>query len=71
MTNRTETAIENGHKITEAMIAEDLNSGNWEALYFATEDQINSLIDSGKIDEDFYSRHQDYREEMRCMMAEL
>ena len=52
-------------------IASKLNNGDWEPLYFATEKQIDTLIAQGKIDEAFYSRHQDYQEEMRCMMAEF
>ncbi len=52
-------------------IATSLNAGNWEPLYTATEEQIMQLTAEGKIDEDFYSRHQDYQEEMRCMMAEF
>ena len=31
---------------------------------------VDSLIEQGKIDEDFYSRHQDYQEEVRCMMGD-
>lgn len=71
MTNHVETAIDNGHAIQLGDIEADLNSGNWDALYFATESQISKLIEAGRIDEDFASRHQEYREEMRCMMEEL
>tara|TARA_R100001377_G_C3140719_1_gene92574 strand:- start:258 stop:446 length:189 start_codon:yes stop_codon:yes gene_type:complete len=52
-------------------IASKLNNGDWEPLYFATEKQIDTLIEAGKINEEFYSRHQDYQEEMRGMMAEM
>ena len=51
-------------------IATKLNNGDWEPLYFATEKQIDTLIEQGKIDEDFYCRHQDYQEEVRCMMGD-
>ena len=54
----------------EKEIATQLNAGDWEPLYTATEDQISNLIDEGEISEDFYSRHQEYSEEMRCMMAD-
>jgi hypothetical protein len=63
--------IESGLKPTMNDIAIDLNSGDWDALYFATEKQINKLIDEGKISEDFSSRYEDYQEEMRCMTAEF
>jgi len=45
-----------------------LNNGDWDALYYATEEQVARLIDSGRISEDFFSRHQDYQEEMRVVM---
>jgi len=70
MTNLVEQLIEQQKPITLVAIATDLNSGNWEALYFATEKQIDKLIDTNRIDEDFGSRHQDYQEEMRCLRAE-
>lgn len=69
--NRVNTKIENGKPFTLADIKADLLSGNWDPLYYATEAQINTLIDRGDIDEDFSSRHQDYQEEMRCMKAEF
>ena len=56
-------------RITLADIESDLNTGNWDALYFVTEKQIDRLIETGRIDEDFSSRHQDYAEEMRCLIA--
>ena len=55
--------------LTLNKIVHDLTvAHNWECLYLASEEQICKLIDQGKIDEDFFSRHQDYQEEMRCMM---
>jgi len=60
-TNRCESAIDAGRNITLSDIRTDLNSGNWDALYFASEAQI---------DEDFGSRYQDYQEELRCMLGE-
>ena len=67
----TETQIENGQPITLDAIATDLNSGQWDALYYATEAQIVALIDAGRICEDFVPRHQDYQEEMRVMMNQV
>ena len=64
----TETQIDNGQPVTLDAIAADLNGGEWDALYYATEEQIVALIDAGRISEDFFSRHQDYQEEMRVMM---
>jgi hypothetical protein len=68
--SKVEQLVENSKPVTLDAIESDLNNNCWDALYFATEEQISSLIDSGKIDEDFYSRHQDYQEEMRCLRAE-
>jgi len=51
-------------------IASRLNNGDWEPLYFATQKQIDTLINQGKIDEEFFTRHQDYQEEVRCMMGD-
>ena len=70
MTNLVETKIEAGQEFTSDDVATDLNSGNWDALYFAKERMILDLIEANRIDEDFYSRHQEYQEEMRIMVAE-
>lgn len=67
----TDAKVEAGKKITLDDIKTDLNNGQWDALYYATEEQISTLIDRGDICEDFFSRHQDYQEEMRVMMAEI
>lgn len=71
MTNVTEQRIEAGKEPTLESIETDLNNDEWDALYYASEEQINKLIDQGRIDEDFFSRHDNYQEELRCMMAEL
>ena len=60
-----------GKKMNIKEIAAKLNNGDWEPLYFATEKQIDTLIEQGKIDEDFYSYHQVCQEEMRCMIGDL
>lgn len=70
-TNFVSTKIEQGQSFTLDDIANDLNSGNDEPLYFADEAQIDTLIRQGRIDEDFSSRYQDFQEEMRCMQAEF
>lgn len=69
--NIVNTKIEQGKKITLDDIKTDLLSGNWDPLYYATEAQINTLIQRGDIDEDFSSRYEQYQEEMRCMKAEF
>lgn len=69
--NIVNTKIEQGKKITLNDIKADLLSGNWDPLYYATEAQINTLIQRGDIDEDFSSRYEQYQEEMRCMKAEF
>jgi len=51
-------------------IASRLNNGDWEPLYSATQKQIDTLINQGKIDEEFFTRHQDYQEEVSCMMGD-
>jgi hypothetical protein len=70
MTN-TIKLIEQGKKATLESIELDVKSGDLECLYFASEKQINALVSKGKIDNDYYSIHQDYQEEMRCMTAEF
>lgn len=67
----TENRISEGKKATLDSIAIDLTNGNWDALYYATEEQIIKLIDSGRICEDFFSRHQYYQEEMYVMMNQV
>ncbi len=65
---KTERQVAARRPITLKAIAEDLKGGDWDALYYATEEQIISLINSNHICEDFLTRHQDYQEEMRIMM---
>lgn len=67
----TETLAGNAQPITLDAIESDLNGGEWDALYYATEKQITALIDAGRICEDFFSRHQDYQEEIRVMMNQV
>lgn len=67
----TEQRLSEGKKATLESIATDLNNGDWDALYYATEQQVISLIDSGRISEDFFSHHQNYQEEMRVMMNQV
>ena len=52
-------------------IVKDLNNNDYDCLYFATADQIESLINSNKIDEDYSYMASQYREEMEYMMAEF
>ena len=68
--NKTSTQVQNRQRVTLGAIAEDLNDGDWEALYYATEDQIISLINANRISEDFLARWQDYDEEMRSLMQQ-
>ena len=58
-------------KTTLKSIVKDLNNNDYDCLYFATADQIESLINSKKIDEDYSYRAAEYREEMEYMMAEF
>lgn len=67
----TEALAGNAQPITLDVIAADLNAGEWDALYYATEEQIAALIDAGRICEDFFSRHQEYQEEMRVIMNQV
>ena len=66
----TEQRIKEGKKATLESIATDLNNGDWDALYYATEEQIESLINSGRISEDFDSRHQYYQEELYILTTQ-
>tara|TARA_R110000803_G_scaffold179230_2_gene241636 strand:+ start:926 stop:1120 length:195 start_codon:yes stop_codon:yes gene_type:complete len=56
-------------KATLKSIVKDLNNNDLDCLYFATEDQIDSLINSNKIDEDYAYRASQYREEMEYISA--
>ncbi len=69
--NLTTNKIDGGKNPTLLDIETDLINGEWEALYFATEQQIHSLIEQGRIDDGFYSHHQDYQEELRMMCASI
>lgn len=62
--------IDDHQPITLDAIESDLKNDCWDALYFATEEQISELIKADRIDEDFFSRHQNYLEEMRILVAE-
>ena len=55
-------------KTTLKSIVADLNAGNTDCLYFATEAQIDSLITRGNIDEDYAYQAANYREEMNCLV---
>jgi len=66
-----ETRINNDQKLKLQDIVIDLSNNDWDVLYFATEKQINTLIDRGDIDEDFSSRHQEYQEELRIIAFEF
>ena len=71
MTSKCETLIEQGRAVTIQAVRDDLNAGEMSALYYASEDQILSLIESGAISEDYLSHHQTYQEEARCLMADV
>ena len=64
----TEKRITEGKKATLKSILEDLNNGIYTALYFTSEDQINSLIDQGKVSEDLWSDWVSYSEDMEIMI---
>jgi hypothetical protein len=67
---KTENKIDAGKKITLSDIADDLNAGHHDALYYATEQQMQKLVDAKRIDEDLWWRHGDYQEEMACMIED-
>jgi len=66
----TEQRITEGKSATLESIETDLNNDCWNALYYASEEQISQLISENRISEDFFARHQDRLEEMRCLKAE-
>lgn len=68
--SKVEALVENEQQVTEKAIQEDLNNNHYDALYFATEKQIDNLIQKELISEDFSSMHQEYQEEMRIMKEE-
>jgi len=55
--------------MTLTTIVKQINAGNTECLYLATQQQIDGLISSGRIDEDFAAKYDEAQEEMRCLMA--
>jgi len=67
----TSQRIEAGLKPTLKSIKSDLIRGDLDCLFFATEEQISSLISKGSISEDYSSIYQDYQEDMRAMIAEF
>lgn len=66
-----ETLAKDGREITLQAILDDLSAGELDALYYATETQIMTLIDRGQISEDYFSRHQAHQEDMRYLMASV
>jgi len=60
--------IEAGKKVSLKSIVEALAANDWDVLYFSSEEQVAQLIDAGRIDEDFASRHFQYAEEMAHLM---
>lgn len=65
-----ETMIGEGRKVTLQALRDDLSAGVMDALYYASESQILTLIERGQISEDYHAHHQTYQEEMRCLMAD-
>ena len=55
--------------MTLTTIVNQINAGNTECLYLATQEQIDGLVSSGRIDEDFAAKYDEAQEEMRCLMA--
>tara|TARA_R110000765_G_scaffold218850_1_gene323198 strand:- start:280 stop:483 length:204 start_codon:yes stop_codon:yes gene_type:complete len=55
--------------MTLTTIVKQINAGNTECLYLATQAQMDKLISSGRIDEDFAAKYDEAQEEMRCLMA--
>ena len=66
-----EVLVENRKKVTQKAIVADIQNGNYNCLYFASEQQISKLIDTGKISEDIDSVWQDYQEELRVIKSEF
>jgi len=50
-------------------IVRDLQAGNTECLYLASQDQINTLLQRGLINEDYEAHYNDSQEEMRLMFG--
>ena len=55
--------------MTLTTIVNQISAGNTECLYLATQRQIDNLISSGRIDEDFAAKYDEAQEEMRCLMS--
>jgi len=61
---KTEQKIWHGKTPTLSDVADDLNAGHYDALYWATYKQMEKLVDQKRIDEDLLWRHDDYQTEM-------
>jgi hypothetical protein len=61
---KTEQRIEDGKTPTLSDVADDLNAGHYDALYYATYKQMYELVDQKRIDEDLLWKHDDYQSEM-------
>jgi hypothetical protein len=66
-----ETLAKDGREITLQAILDDLSAGEMDALYYASETQIMTLIEREQISEDYLSRHQAHQEDMRYLMASV
>jgi len=64
------TKIENGEKFTTADVLADINSGHTDCLYYADENQIQSLIDADKIDDDVFAHWMEAQDEMNHLRGE-
>lgn len=60
---KTELKIFAGMKFTLSDLADDLNAGWLDALYYATEQQMHRLVEAKRISEDLLWRWGDYQEE--------
>lgn len=66
-----EQLVKECKKITLKAIVADIAASDYQCLYYASEEQIDKLIDQGKISEDISSIYQDYQEELRVMVNEF
>lgn len=64
MLSDTSNKIISGLKLSEEDILENLKNRHEDILYFASEEQIQALINAGRIDEDIFPEWMQKQEEL-------
>ena len=68
MLKATEEKLYANKKLNISDILENILEGHDDVVYLATEEQIASLISSGKISDEYLVKHLDCKEELDIML---